>query len=103
MGPDAVTFEPPSDSLNVVLLDLINLGKLLAYFDGISLNSPVVMIADKPCFPDCDATGTLNIDDFVCFQTAYSLGDKAKADCDADGTLTIDDFICFQTAFVLGC
>jgi Concanavalin A-like lectin/glucanases superfamily/Immunoglobulin I-set domain len=54
------------------------------------------------CYADCDCSGTLNIDDFICFQTTYAIGDPA-ADCDADGTLNIDDFICFQTLFAVGC
>jgi len=54
------------------------------------------------CPPDCDASGSLNIDDFICFQTFFALGD-AKADCDLSGALDIDDFICFQTLFALGC
>ena len=57
---------------------------------------------DLPCQADCDASGSLNIDDFICFQTYFVLGDLA-ADCDGDTVLTIDDFICFQTSFVLGC
>ncbi len=55
-----------------------------------------------PCKADCDATGTLDIDDFVCFQTFFAIGDPA-ADCDATGQLNIDDFICFQTYFAIGC
>jgi hypothetical protein len=55
-----------------------------------------------PCQADCDASGSLNIDDFICFQTLFVLGDPA-ADCDASGSLNIDDFICFQTLFSLGC
>ncbi len=55
-----------------------------------------------PCKPDCDASGELNIDDFICFQTTYAIGDMA-ADCDGDGQLLIDDFICFQTAYAIGC
>jgi photosystem II stability/assembly factor-like uncharacterized protein len=51
---------------------------------------------------DCDGDGTLSINDFVCFQTLFVIGDP-KADCDASGTLNIDDFVCFQTLFVLGC
>jgi len=54
------------------------------------------------CIPDCDESGQLNIDDFICFQTYFALGD-AKADCDGTGGLDIDDFICFQTFFSLGC
>jgi hypothetical protein len=57
---------------------------------------------DVPCYPDCDASGSLNIDDFICFQTAYALGDP-YADCDADGALNIDDFVCFQTYYAIGC
>jgi hypothetical protein len=54
------------------------------------------------CYPDCDASGLLNIDDFVCFQTFYAIGDPS-ADCDESGTLNIDDFICFQTYYSIGC
>ncbi len=54
------------------------------------------------CYADCDASGTLSIDDFICFQTLFALADPA-ADCDASGTLSIDDFICFQTLFAIGC
>jgi len=57
---------------------------------------------EASCYADCDASGQLNIDDFICFQTNFVLG-EASADCDASGQLNIDDFICFQTLFVLGC
>jgi hypothetical protein len=59
-------------------------------------------VISLPCPADCDGTGVLNIDDFICFQTSFVLGEP-KADCDASGQLNIDDFICFQTKFVLGC
>ncbi len=55
-----------------------------------------------PCYPDCDTNGALAIDDFICFQTLFAIGDP-YADCDGDSALTIDDFICFQTFFALGC
>jgi hypothetical protein len=58
--------------------------------------------ATAPCFPDCDASGALTIDDFICFQTFFAIGDP-YADCDASGNLSIDDFICFQTFFAIGC
>ncbi len=54
------------------------------------------------CYPDCDGSGGLSIDDFICFQTFYAIGDL-YADCDGNGTLGIDDFICFQTFYALGC
>ncbi len=59
-------------------------------------------LKEEPCKPDCDASGELDIDDFICFQTTYAIGDMA-ADCDGDGQLLIDDFICFQTAYAIGC
>lgn len=54
------------------------------------------------CYPDCDDSGALDIDDFVCFQTLYAVGDP-QADCDESGGLDIDDFICFQTHYGVGC
>ncbi len=56
----------------------------------------------EACFADCDTSGQLTIDDFICFQTLYAIGDPT-ADCDQNGELDIDDFICFQTAFAIGC
>ncbi len=54
------------------------------------------------CYADCDESGALGIDDFICFQTLFALADP-YADCDESGDLGIDDFICFQTQFALGC
>jgi hypothetical protein len=54
------------------------------------------------CYADCDGVGGLNIDDFICFQTYFALGDPF-ADCDVTGQLNIDDFICYQTFFAIGC
>ncbi len=57
---------------------------------------------DAACYPDCDGDSALTIDDFICFQTFFALG-NSYADCDGDSSLTIDDFICFQTYFAIGC
>ncbi len=57
---------------------------------------------DSGCYADCDADGALTINDFICFQTLFALGEPT-ADCDGDAQLTIDDFICFQTYFAIGC
>ena len=54
------------------------------------------------CYADCDGSGELDVDDFICFQTAFGTGDK-YADCDSSGELDIDDFICYQTEFGIGC
>ena len=61
-------------------------------------------IAPSPavCYADCDNSGELDIDDFICFQTLFATGDPL-ADCDQSGELDVDDFICFQTAFAVGC
>ncbi len=66
------------------------------------ITAPGPSVCDVPCYPDCDGDGTLSIDDFICFQTFFALGDP-YADCDGDGALSIDDFICFQTFFAIGC
>ncbi len=55
------------------------------------------------CYPDCNASGTLTIADFICFQGEFVAGNLAYADCNNNGTLTIADFICFQGEFVTGC
>ncbi len=55
------------------------------------------------CFADCDANGSLNIDDIDCFIAAFLGGDLAGADCDANGTLNIDDIDCFVASFLAGC
>ncbi len=55
-----------------------------------------------PCYPDCDASGGLSVNDYICFQTRFALGDP-YADCDANGVRNINDYICFQTGFALGC
>jgi hypothetical protein len=55
-----------------------------------------------PCYPDCNASGTLTVADFGCYQTKFVIGDP-YADCNQSGTLTVADFGCFQTKFVVGC
>jgi hypothetical protein len=55
-----------------------------------------------PCYPDCNADGSLNLSDFGCFQTRFALADP-YADCNTDGVLNLSDFGCFQTKFALGC
>ncbi len=54
------------------------------------------------CYPDCNASGSLTIADFACFQQKFAAQDL-YADCNASGTLTIADFACFQAAFAQGC
>ncbi len=56
----------------------------------------------ESCYPDCDTTGTLNVNDYICFQTRFALGDP-YADCDNNGVRNVNDYICFQTKFAIGC
>ncbi|MEN0019960.1 MAG: GC-type dockerin domain-anchored protein [Planctomycetota bacterium] len=58
-------------------------------------------VADE-CLPDIDESGSLDIDDFSAFVTAFFAGD-AKADQNEDGVLDIDDFSRFVTNFFAGC
>jgi hypothetical protein len=63
---------------------------------------PTSLAIEVVCKADCDVNWMFTIDDFVCFQSLYAVGDPL-ADCDGDGTLTIGDFVCFQSAFAAGC
>ena len=54
------------------------------------------------CYADCDASGSLDFFDFLCFQNLFAAQDPA-ADCDASTTLDFFDFLCFQNAFAAGC
>lgn len=60
------------------------------------------VVAGSTCPADCDANGSLDILDFVCFQSLFLSGDPA-ADCDGDGQLNVLDFVCFQLTFQAGC
>jgi uncharacterized membrane protein len=67
------------------------------YFSGFVLD------LDGPnCPADCDLSGTLDIDDFMCFVSLYASG-HLGADCDSNEVLDIDDFMCFQTLWSAGC
>ena len=61
------------------------------------------------CYADCDTStgqGTLDIFDFLCFQSAFVSGNAYACDCDTTtgpGVCDIFDFLCFQSHFVEGC
>ncbi len=57
----------------------------------------------KCAFADCDANGTINLDDIDCFVAAFLGGDLAGADCDDNGTINLDDIDCFVASFLGGC
>jgi hypothetical protein len=54
------------------------------------------------CVADVDISGTIDINDFIEFQTQFAIQSPAM-DFDDSGTLDINDFIAFQTYYALGC
>jgi len=54
------------------------------------------------CRADANADGTLNVLDFVGFQTLFGEGDL-RADLNTDCELNVLDFVAFQAAFAEGC
>ncbi|MFG0284940.1 MAG: GC-type dockerin domain-anchored protein [Phycisphaerales bacterium JB039] len=77
-------------------------GDFLNAGDVASARIAAYLGCDAPCYADCDADGVLDFFDFLCFQTAFALGDP-HADCDGDGIIDFFDFLCFQNEFGLGC
>ncbi len=73
---------------------------------GYSLDANANGIPDEcECYPNCDrspVTPYLSVNDYICFQTRFALGDP-YADCDGNGQRNVNDYICFQTSFALGC
>jgi hypothetical protein len=74
----------------------------VVYWDDLSLTQ------GSACYPNCDNSTTppiLNVNDFICFQSAFASG-NSYANCDNSTTppvLNVNDFICFQSAFAAGC
>jgi hypothetical protein len=54
------------------------------------------------CYPNCDGTGGLGPEDWICYLTAYNNG-ASYANCDGVGGLTANDFVCFWRSYVNGC
>ena len=60
------------------------------------------------CYANCDNSTNppcLNVNDFVCFNNAYSAG-SAYANCDASTiapVLNVNDFVCFNNKYSAGC
>jgi hypothetical protein len=74
---------------------------------------PVHISPGPPCYPDCDGTGDLTIDDFICFVNEFAMAHTLPpaqqvthyANCDGSTTqpvLTVGDFICFINEFAAG-
>jgi hypothetical protein len=72
------------------------------------VNSIALLMGATTCYANCDGSTVppiLNVNDFVCFQTAFAAGDP-YANCDHSTippVLNVADFVCFQTKFAEGC
>jgi prepilin-type processing-associated H-X9-DG protein len=54
------------------------------------------------CYADIDGSRELDMNDFLAFQVLFGDRDE-RADCDATGTWDLFDFLCFVNAFNSGC
>jgi hypothetical protein len=68
----------------------------------ITLTGACFIGGPQPCYANCDGTGGLTANDFICFLTAFNQT-QSYADCDGVGGLTANDFICFVSAYNAGC
>jgi hypothetical protein len=70
--------------------------------DALFKNSVSWLLGGLACPADCDANGSLNILDFVCFQQQWQR-QTPVGDCDDNGAWNILDFVCYQGLFTQGC
>lgn len=70
--------------------------------DDNGLDSGSAYVFELPCKADVNGDGTLDVLDFVAFQTLWQ-GNLPGGDCDFNGAFNVLDFICFQQAFASGC
>ncbi len=96
--PRTSVVSPSLSSVNAIEIhaDTWDYGFTL-WVDGVRFDPP-----PPGCYADCTGDGSLNVNDYICFQTKFALGDP-YADCDANGVRNVNDYICFQTKFALGC
>jgi hypothetical protein len=75
------------------------------YIDG---GTGPALVRVGGCYANCDgstAAPTLNVNDFVCFQTLFAAG-SMHANCDgstATPVLNVNDFVCFLGRYAAGC
>lgn len=66
------------------------------------IDNLTIVPAPGDCYADFDASGTLDLFDFLSFVNAFNAGQDA-ADCDGNNALDLFDFLCFVNAFNAGC
>lgn len=83
---------------------LTNEGRILVHAEFLDETEAILRVSleESGCPADFNGDGTLNILDYVAFQSAFVAQDS-DADCDDNGQFQILDFVCYQVAFVTGC
>jgi hypothetical protein len=77
-------------------------GETTGVFGGAAYGLLDAFVGAFGCYADCDANGSLDVFDFLCFQDAF-VSTAPYADCDGNSSFDVFDFLCFQDAFVTGC
>ncbi|MFI4915853.1 MAG: GC-type dockerin domain-anchored protein [Phycisphaerales bacterium JB060] len=81
----------------------VYIGGFFSHVDAVpSHHIAKLMCQPVTCRADFNNDGTLDLFDFLDFQSAFARGEPA-ADFDGDGALTLFDFLDFQSAFSRGC
>jgi hypothetical protein len=103
---------PALNVANLRILDSGNYSVRVSATCGKTTSPTVYLLAE--CWADCDRRGSLNVDDLVCFQSAFAAAATlpipqqiaSYANCDASTTppvLNVNDFVCFLSRFVGEC
>jgi|SoiMethySBSTD1v2_1073268.scaffolds.fasta_scaffold1104565_1 hypothetical protein len=72
---------------------------------GCNQNAIEVHASPVACYPDCDGSAALNVNDFLCFMNAFAAADL-YANCDSSSVVPIlnaNDFVCFLNRYAAGC
>jgi len=69
---------------------------------AVSIEGGGVRVLLSGCGADVNADGSLDVLDFIAFQTLWQAQDVG-ADCDGSGGFDVLDFVCFQGVFADGC
>jgi len=74
------------------------------FFDlpPVSTLTLTLLSVEVTCDADCNADGSLDVLDFVCFQSEWQ-AQSELGDCNGDGAYDVLDFVCFQGLFTAGC
>ncbi|MFG0284938.1 MAG: GC-type dockerin domain-anchored protein [Phycisphaerales bacterium JB039] len=95
-------WRPEHLGFQVVTAQEIVFAEQFRHFGGVYTPNLAVLPIEGACRVDLDGSGSLDLFDFLAFQTLFALGDL-KADFTGDGGLDFFDFLAFQNEFAAGC